>query len=444
MITIVGLGPGDPALVTEQTRQAIAEHTVRFVRTARHPSAHLVPDATSFDQVYEIYDTFEAVYTEIAKRLMKAAEEGPVLYAVPGSPLVLERTVQQLRTRAVEHRILPAISFLDSVWERLGIDPVEERVRLIDGHTFAVSAAGETGPLLVAHTHASWVLSDMKLSVEMADDATATLLQGLGTPDERIIEVLWEDLDRSIDPDHLTSVYIPRLAAPVAHELMQSVALVRRLRADCPWDAEQTHASLRSHLLEETYEVLEAIDGLNQDTGQGFEHLEEELGDLWFQILFHSELAAEAGQFTVADVARGLHDKLVSRHPHVFGEAVANDAAAVLENWEEAKLAEKNRESVMDGIPAALPALTLAEKILKKGQRVAPVDLTDEALRSLASSALPTEESIASALLATVELARRNGIDPEGALRNAATAAMNRFRAIERSTKTDHPNWILG
>ena len=146
----------------------------------------------------------------------------------------------------------------------------------------------------------------------------------------------------------------------------------------------------------------------------------------------------------MADVARGLHDKLVSRHPHVFGEAVANDAAAVLENWEEAKVAEKNRESVMDGIPVALPALTLAEKILKKGQRVAPVDLTDEALRSLASSALPTEESIASALLATVELARRNGIDPEGALRNAATAAMNRFRAIERLTKTDHPNWILG
>ncbi len=125
--------------------------------------------------------------------------------------------------------------------------------------------------------------------------------------------------------------------------------------------------SLRRHLLEETYEVLEAVEGVDPATGAGYIDLEEELGDLWFQVLFHAELATEAGQFGIADVARGIHDKLVARHPHVFGDVDAADAAAVLSSWEDAKVTEKNRSSVMDGIPSALPALSLAEKILSKG-----------------------------------------------------------------------------
>ncbi|NNE94850.1 MAG: MazG family protein [Acidimicrobiales bacterium] len=443
MITVVGLGPGDPGLVTTETLNAIDANPVRFLRTSRHPTASLVEGATSFDDVYERADTFDDVYTEISDRLVAAAAAGgDLLYAVPGSPLILERTVQHLRSTGVELRILPAVSFLDQVWATLGLDPIESRVRLVDGHTFAEHAAGDTGPVLVAHAHNNRVLSDIKLAVDADDDQTAIILQRLGTPHEAITEVVWSDLDRVVEADHLTSVFIPHITVPVAADLMRSVELVHTLRRECPWDRQQTHESLRRHLLEETYEVLEAIDGVDPESGTGYADLEEELGDLWFQVLFHSELASEAGQFAMADVARGIHDKLVSRHPHVFGDAVAADAEAVLSTWEEAKVAEKNRGSIMDGIPMALPALALTEKVLKKGAATKPLDLSDDELRERAHLFDASEHGVAVALTAVVEVARRHGIDAEGALRTATADALDRFRQIEGTDRSDR--WILG
>src|SRR5690606_19257101 len=162
-----------------------------FLRTSVHPSAHLVPDATAFDAIYEQADRFDDVYTAIADRLAEAAEQhDEVLYAVPGSPLVLERSVRMLRTGTrTTVELLPAMSFLDVVWARLGIDPLEEGIRLIDGHRFAEAAAGLTGPLLVAHTHANWVLSDIKLAIDDPkfdpESTPVVLLQALGTDHER-------------------------------------------------------------------------------------------------------------------------------------------------------------------------------------------------------------------------------------------------------------------
>ncbi|MCU1397693.1 MAG: putative MazG family protein, partial [Acidimicrobiales bacterium] len=190
-VTVVGLGPGGPQHVTEQTLAAIASARHRFLRTARHPSASLVPEPITLDHLYEAADRFEDVYAEITQVLVAAAtEHGEVLYAVPGSPLILERTVRHLRADArVECVILPAMSFLDVAYAALGIDPVEAGVRLIDGHEFATAAAGLRGPLLVAHCHANWVLSDIKLAVDDAgdvsnDDVEVVILQRLGTPDE--------------------------------------------------------------------------------------------------------------------------------------------------------------------------------------------------------------------------------------------------------------------
>ena len=195
------------------------------------------------------------------------------------------------------------------------------------------------------------------------------MLQRLGLPDESVRTVAWDDLDRAVVPDHLTSLWIPELAEPVAGEVARFYELVRTLRAECPWDREQTHASLTRHLLEETYEVLEAIDHVDEEAGTGFEDLEEELGDLLFQVVFHSVLAAEEGQFTLADVARGIHDKLYARHPHVFDpQPGVTDTAYLTVEWERRKVAEKGRDSVMDGIPAALPALAYAAKVQKKAE----------------------------------------------------------------------------
>ncbi len=281
----------------------------------RQPS--FAGDAPTFDPIYDRGDDLASVYRSIADALVQAAEQhGEVVYAVPGSPLVLERSVRHLVDRAadganrLEVQLFPAVSFLDAVWARLSIDPVEASVRLIDGHTFSRDAAGERGPLLVAHAHAPWVLSDIKLSMDAGPDQRVVVLKAVGTPEESIVEIGWPDLDRMVVPDHLTSLYLPEVHAPVAVELQRSVELMSRLRAECPWDQAQTHASLRSHLVEETYEVLEVLDTIVAAEAAGLEPgyddyalLEEELGDLWFQILFHAELASEAGQFSIADVA---------------------------------------------------------------------------------------------------------------------------------------------
>ncbi|HEX9995020.1 MAG TPA: MazG family protein [Acidimicrobiales bacterium] len=421
-VVVVGLGPAGPDLVTAGTLEALARvpPARRFLRTTRHPSAPVVEGAASFDEVYESAATLDEVYATIAGRLAAvAAEGGEVLYAVPGSPAVAERSVQLLLARDdVAVKVLPALSFLDLAWARLGVDPVATGARMVDGHRFEEEAAGERGPLLVAQCDRRDVLSAVKLAVDGDDLPAVTVLHHLGLPDERVVEVPWADLDRAVEPDHLTSVWVPRLAAPVAGEVARFADLVRTLRRECPWDREQTHASLARHLVEETYETVDAIDGLGPG-GEGVDHLEEELGDLLFQVVFHATLAAEEGWFTLADVARGIHDKLVARHPHVFGDVRAATAESVEANWERLKQAEKSRASVMDGIPAGLPALLYAAKVQRRAETVGVTAAGD------GPAPPPTEDGLGDLLFALVDGARRRGLDAEGALR----AAANRFRA---------------
>jgi tetrapyrrole methylase family protein/MazG family protein len=446
-ITVVGLGPAGPELVTPQTLDEISRTSRRFLRTSRHPAAAVASDWITFDSVYDRAANFADVYEEIAETLIGEAVGGDLVYAVPGSPLVLERTVELLREAAsagrVEVEVLPAMSFLDVAWSRLAIDPVEEGVRLIDGHLFATAAAGQAGPLLVAHCHATHVLSDIKLAVDSAP-RRVVVLQRLGLADEKVFEVEWADLDREVDADHLTSIYIPELAEPVAAEFVRFDELVRVLREKCPWDREQTHASLRRHLLEETHETLEALDAraaLDDSVVDHSldDHLAEELGDLLYQIFFHARLGAERGAFTMADVARGVHDKLVVRHPHVFGDIEADDTSTVLRNWEQIKAAEKGRLSAMDGIPPAFPGLMLALKVQQRaasagfdwdgGAEVAYRDVEDELAEVRAD---PSEHEVGDLLFAAVQVARRLDHDPEAALRAAAQRFARRFRAVEQ------------
>ena len=437
-VTIVGLGPAGSNLLTPETLAAIESAPASILRTRRHPAAEALQVTMTCDDLYEAADTFEDVYAAVVERVVTAATEaGHAVYAVPGSPLVLERSVDHLRRDdRVEVELLPAMSFLDVAWARLGIDPVEAGVRLVDGHLFATAAAGERGPLLVAHCHNQRVLSDIKLAVDDPGDEPVVVLQGLGTDDERVFEVAWADLDRDVDADHLTTIYIQSLASPVGAELLRFQELVATLRRECPWDREQTHLSLRRHLIEEAYEVLEAIDGFDPETGEGAEDLEEELGDLLFQVFLHSVLAAEEGWFELADVARTVHDKLYDRHPHVFGGHEVTTEELVV-SWEARKVEEKGRASVLDGMPAALPALSLAEKTVKKAGAIGasiPDDLTDELGGRLAAVAeQPTDATVGRALLSLVALARGAGVDAEMALREAVKQVAHDVRAFEAS-----------
>jgi tetrapyrrole methylase family protein / MazG family protein len=434
-VVVVGLGPGGPDLLTAAARDAVAEVPVRFLRTTRHPAAAAVAGATSFDAEYDRADRQEDVYPAIVERLVAAAtEHGRVLYAVPGSPAVAERSVVLLRADGrVDVDLVPGLSFLDLAWVRLGVDPLAEGVRVVDGARFAIDAAGERGPLLVSHCDRRSVLSDIKVAVDDPPAEPVTALQHLGLPSESVVQVAWADLDRAVDPDHLTSLWIPRLAAPVAGELARFDELVRRLRADCPWDRQQTHRTLTRHLLEEAYEVLEAIEALDPDdpTPEQDAHLEEELGDLLFQVAFHARLGAERGSFTLADVARGVHDKLVHRHPHVFADVAVAGADDVVRNWEQIKKDEKGRASVFDGIPGTLPSLLYAAKVQRKA---ASLGVDPEPPTTVDVGGLAGDEAVGDALYAVVAAARRAGVDPEAALRGATARARDAAAALERAT----------
>ena len=471
-IDVVGLGPAGPELITAETLGLIDGAGVAFLRTSRHPAASAFAALPTFDDRYESEPSFDAVYRAIVADLLESSRRHrSVVYAVPGSPTVAERTVSLLRedpevmSGEITVVVHPALSFLDVAFARLGIDPVASGVRVVDAESFASSAAGERGPLLVAQCWSPSLLSEIKLSAEPPPGTTVTVLYHLGLDDERVWEVEWDDLDRSFEPDHLTSLWIGRLGAPVASELMRLDELVRTLRERCPWDREQTHGSLARHLLEESYEVLEAIDDLaaidarREASGvsaitpemeeQAVSHLEEELGDLLFQVYFHSALAAESGRFTLADVAREVHDKLVSRHPHVFGDLTGATKDEIASNWETLKKAEKNRTSITEGIPAAMPALALMAKLQRKGmalgmelpgRRDEAGRLAETAVR-LAKGAAGNEDAgdragddagdaaaateIGDLLFSVVNLARAMGVDPESALRTRAAA----FRA---------------
>ena len=438
---VVGLGPAGPDLVTAGTIALLERIDVRFVRTTRHPAAAVLPAGTrSFDDRYERADTMDQVYAGIVADLVAAAEaHGEVVYAVPGSPVVAEHTVELLladeRVRTVCH---PALSFLDLTWVRLGVDPVELGARLVDGHRFAVEAAGERGPLLVAQCDSSFVLSDVKLSVEDPPDRPVVVLQRLGLPDERIVEVAWEDLDREVEADHLTSLWIPELAKPVSAEVARFDELMRSLRVSDPWKADQTHDSLKRFLLEESYEVLEAIDAYDPATGDGADELCSELGDLLYQVVFHSAIGAEAGWFTLADVARAIHDKLVSRNDHLVATTDGQPGDAGVEGaitaWEVAKQAEHGRASAFDGIPAALPALTRAQKVGRKAEALGLARERRPDLEAAASRVVATPgdaEAIGALLAAAVALARGAGVDPEDALRRRIDTDEATYRSRE-------------
>jgi tetrapyrrole methylase family protein / MazG family protein len=472
-VTVVGLGPAGPDFVGDNAAALLKGPPGRiFLRTARHPAAADFPGLSSFDLLYETAGTFDEVYGAIVDALVAAARDAapePVVYAVPGSPLVAERTVDLLRADdRVEVTALPALSFLDLAWVALGIDPLAEGVRLVDASDFGPALAQQGGPFLVAQCWSRHLLSEVKLA--LSDDAGAelprpVLLHHLGLEDELVQTVDWWELDRTLEPDHLTSLYIPAFVPATTHSAGSEVAalvdLMATLRERCPWDSVQTHASLMPHLVEESYEVLDALAELpgGDAAGEGitgqpaaFAHLQEELGDLLFQIVFHSRLADEEGQFDLADVARGVHDKLVHRHPHVFGDVDAHTAEQVVTNWEAIKKSEKGRRSVTEGIPSGLPALMLTAKLARKARAVGvEPDVMPEARVASALAALSaqaeetdpqaddpfaahggdTQVAVGELLYAVANLAQRLGVDAEQALRGRALSLRADILAAE-------------
>jgi tetrapyrrole methylase family protein/MazG family protein len=386
--------------------------------------------------------------------LAAAGEHDSVAYAVPGNPVVAERTVALLqeasRAGTVALDVVPGLSFAELAWSRLGVDPMQG-ARLVDGS----DVVDVEGPMLIAQCDSKLVLSDVKLALlEHLEPTTPVIvLQRLGLPGEAVHAVPVVELDRVVEPDHLTSLFVDVAGRSAADELARLLALAERLRrpGGCPWDAEQTHHSLTRYLLEEAYEVVEAVEALPSDApasadggdaSAGYAALEDELGDLLYQVVFHAVLAEEADAFTMGDVARGIHDKLVRRHPHVFGDVVAGTSSDVMRNWEQIKKDEKGTSSIVAGITPGLPSLLYAHKLFRKaasvglepGSRADALDRLAGALAALQDADDPgaVEAGLAELLAAAVVLARSAGVDAESVLRGWAARFRDRFVALER------------
>jgi tetrapyrrole methylase family protein/MazG family protein len=462
-VTVVGLGPGDADLLLPAARATLGRVGVRYARTARHPTvAALAADGITFETFDDRYDTardLDAVYSDIVATLITAAgEHREVVYAVPGSPSVAERTVSLLHDAARDGRVelatVPGLSFADLAWTRLGVDPMTDLARVVDARALESAALDLGGLLLVAQCDDPLLCSDVKLTLleRLPPDTPVTVLARLGGPDERVDTVALADLDR-VAPDHLTSFAV-RLPEPSpGRELARLLELARRLRrpGGCPWDAEQTHHSVTRYLLEEAYEVVDAVEQLPipapGDTpadDPAYARLVDELGDLLYQVIFHAMLAEEAGAFGMGDVERGIHDKLVHRHPHVFGDVTAATTSDVMRNWEQIKKDERGATSIMAGITPGLPSLLYAHKLLRKAASVGidpggvepSLDRIDAANASLRSGG--DDETVLGELLAgAVALARALGVDAESALRGWSVRFRTRFEAMEADAARD-------
>lgn len=464
-LTIVGLGSGNPDQLTLGIIKRLRAASAVIVRTKEHPVmaalAELEIAAESFDGLYESLSSFPEVYEAITSALIERAQSLPdgaeLVYAVPGHPMVAESAVSQLRRRCpeegIELKVLGGESFLDEAFVRLGFDPIEG-FQLLDASSIRSSQLQPELHTLIGQVYDTFTASEAKLCLmeRYPDDYEVIVGHALGVENEEKIErVPLYELDRLEGYGNLSLIYIPanreeeiqRRSFARLHEIVG----ILRSPEGCPWDREQTHDSIRKNLIEETYEVLETIDEDDPD------HMKEELGDLLLQIMLHSQMEEEVGTFTVYDVIQGLNDKLIFRHPHVFGDKAAGNAEEALRNWDGMKAEEKRRkgiqperESALSGVPRDLPALMKAYKLQKKAAKVGfDWDNIEDVLAKIAEELEELRQAIQEGtgeermlelgdlLFAAVNVARFIDADPEEALTRTNRKFIERFRYIEDS-----------
>ena len=335
-------------------------------------------------------------------------------------------------------------SLVTSTLDMLRLPPTSRLVllearTLADAHVppfpseFPALLMGVDSPTLAAH------LRDVLLTVYPREHEI-NLVEGQRSKVERL-----ENLQPStFDFRPATCIFVPALAEGSAFESFAEIVAHLRAPDGCPWDKEQTHESLRTHLLEESYEALEAI-----DLGD-FASMREEFGDLLLQIVLHAQIASEAGHFTMTDVVKGIHDKIVRRHPHVFGDVKLDGVDGVLANWERLKEAERGKKKegkgLLDGVPLALPALTQAQEYQDRAARVGfdwpeiegVLDKVREEIEEIKQA--ENQEQIAAELgdlfFVLVNLARWKKVDAESALRGTNLKFKKRFGYVEQGAKS--------
>ncbi len=469
-ITIVGLGPGSINDLTLEAHKILTQAAdggqAIYFRTIIHPTVEAFKQATpdvlieSFDRLYDESDDWTVLYEQIASELCDLAAQRPVIYAVPGHPLIGEISVQLVlklaRERQLSTRIVSGLSFIEPVCNMLELDPFNSGAQLIDATSLATLTSDEvaskiipTLPLLVVQVYNRRLASEVKLALGECypDEWLVKLVRAAGVDDaETVIEMPLYELDRNNFANHLSTLYVPPVDELTALRVPETLRyIIMRLRRDpdgCPWDRKQTHQSLTRYVIEETYEVVEALEE------NDMEKLADELGDLLLQVYLHAEVARQDGDFSIGDVFEHVNAKLIRRHPHIFGNVEVSGAGEVVQNWETIKRQERanagvdvQHEGVLDRVPQSTPSLIVAQeyqkRVAKTGFEFANLQdvyhKLEEELNELkqATSQEELHEELGDLLFIVAKVARFLNIDAEESLRHANRKFRKRFQAME-------------
>jgi len=455
-ITILGLGPGNPEMLTRQAWHILQNAPEIYLRTRQHPTVGGFPSGLhvhSFDHLYAELDSFEDVYAQIVDQILKLGcrPEG-VIYGVPGHPFIAESTGPEIYRRAqkasIPVQICEGISFLEPTFSALGLDPYPH-TSLVDALTLMAWHHPQfppDSPALIAQIYDTHIAAEVKLTLMnlYPDEHVVKLVHAAGTENLITEEIHLYEIDRSPHIGLLTVLYLPPLGEQSAFEGLQEIAAHLRAPEGCPWDQKQTHQSMRPHLLEEAYEVLAAIDSGSHAKVQ------EELGDLLLVVTMLMQIAAEDGDFTSVDVIRGISSKLIHRHPHVFADLAVSGEDEVLKNWEQIKAQERKSNGekekyLLDGVAIAIPALTQAQEYQSRAARVGfdwpeiegVLDKVLEEIEEIraAGDGDARAAEIGDLFFALVNLARWYKIDAESVLREANIRFRQRFTYIEKTVQ---------
>lgn len=458
-ITIIGLGAGDLNQLPLGIYKKLKNATHLYVRTEQHPVLQELQTEgvtwTSFDAIYEKNDQFENVYKEIVENLLKLSAVNPIIYAVPGHPLVAEQTVQLLvqaeKQGKAKIRIEGGQSFLDPIFGALRIDPIEG-FQLLDGTSFKRDDIQMNSHVLIGQVYDSFSASEVKLTLmeKYPDDFEVTIVTAAGSSEEVLKKVPLFELDREMELNNLTTLYVPPIPEKESRvkewQTLREVVAQLRGPNGCPWDKEQTHTTLKKYAVEEVYELLQAIDEEDDD------HIVEELGDVLLQVFLHAQIGEDNGYFSLEDVLASITEKMIRRHPHVFGEVEANSTEQVLSNWQEIKEKEgkKSSKTLLEDELRTESSLLTSFNYQKKAAKVGfdwpevsgAWEKFEEELQEWKAELSTNDQEaqtdeLGDLLFTVVNLARFYGLSPELAMMQANQKFKRRFEYVEQCVHQD-------
>ncbi|MBM6630359.1 nucleotide pyrophosphohydrolase [Mammaliicoccus vitulinus] len=340
-IVVVGLGNYSIDELPMGVYRKLQSVDTVYARTLEHPVINELKDINwkSFDSVYEKHDDFINVYTEIVDTLIEKAEIEDVIYAVPGDPSVAETTTQLLLEKFPNVKILGGKSFLDDMFRAVNIDP-NDGFTLLDGTNLSETTLNVRTNTIITQVYDQLVASDIKVTLmeRYPDEHEVMIVSNARLGEADVITCPLYEMDHHAELSNLTSLFVPKILEE--HQMYNDFQYLEHTidtlvsEDGCPWDKVQTHDSLKRYIIEEAFELIEAIDE------EDIDHMVEELGDILLQVMLHASIGKKEGFFDVREVVQELTSKMIRRHPHVFSDQEANDIEDLNRIWQSEKIKE--------------------------------------------------------------------------------------------------------